>query len=406
VTLCLPHEVFEGGRVNVAGVAEYGEKALEIGDGITRAGFDVQTVRLSSPALDEPLSNDRLRARAADLVEGCRRAGVGSAALSALWPAALAELKPSDVAAVLAEHPSLFLAVVVVDGAEVDHAAAEFSGAVVRELAARDSEANFRFAAVANLGANAPLFPGSFSDGGNAGVSVGLQSAGTLLARARANPPRDLAEATALTRACLEDELGLFADLLEPACARHGLLFHGFDPSPACAPDASIGEFLEIAGGIRFGRPGTLATCAAVTAGIRSVGRPTVGYAGLMLPVLEDRVLARAWQEGRIAADSVLAYSSVCGAGMDTIPLPGSTPEHEVVAMIRDMAALSARWAKPLSARLMLAPEDADPRRTEFRAEQIVNIDYPTAQEHAPIGEPDADGGADADADTDADAGA
>lgn len=45
--------------------------------------------------------------------------------------------------------------------------------------------------------------------------------------------------------------------------------------------------------------------------------------------------------------------------------------------MVRDMAALSARWAKPLSARLMLAPVDSDPRRTEFRAEQIVYIDYP-----------------------------
>lgn len=45
-----------------------------------------------------------------------------------------------------------------------------------------------------------------------------------------------------------------------------------------------------------------------------------------MLLVLEDRVLALAWQEGRIDADPVLAYSSVCGAGLDTIPLPASTP--------------------------------------------------------------------------------
>ncbi|MET8572089.1 DUF711 family protein [Streptomyces sp. NPDC004783] len=377
VTLCLPDDVFDGARVDVAGVARYGEQAVEIGDRLVRAGFDVQTVRLSSPALDEPVTRDDLRARAAGLVEGCRRAGVGSAALSALRPTALAATKPSDVAEVLVEHPSLFLAVVVAEGTEVHHGAAEFSGGVMRELADRDSEANFRFAAVANLGPNAPLFPGSFSDGGRAGVSVGLQSTGALLARARANPPRGLAGATELTRACLRDQLDRFAALLEPECERHGLLFHGFDPSPACAPDVGIGEFLEIAGGIRFGRPGTLATCAAVTAGIRSVGRPTVGYAGLMLPVLEDRVLARAWQEGRIGADSVLAYSSVCGAGMDTIPLPGSTPQQEVVAMIEDMAALSARWAKPLSARLMLAPEDGDARRTQFRAEQIVNIEYP-----------------------------
>ncbi|MEU4212562.1 DUF711 family protein [Streptomyces sp. NPDC026206] len=380
MTLCLPDEMFEGGRASGVGISEYGEKALAIGDKITRAGFEVQTVRLSSPALDGPLNHDQLYTRAADLVEGCRRAGVGSASLGALRPAALVELTPSQVAEVLTEYPSLFLSVVVADRADVDHSAVDFSGAVIRELASRDGDANFRFAAVANLGANAPLFPGSFSDGGNAGVSVGLQSAGTLLARARANPPRDLAETTQLTRICLQDQLASFEDLLRPSCEQHGLLFHGFDPSPACAPDASIGEFLENVGGIRFGSPGTIATCAAVTAGIRSVSQPTVGYAGLMLPVLEDRVLALAWQEGRINADSVLAYSSVCGAGLDTIPLPGSTQDHEVVAVIRDMAALSARWAKPLSARLMLAPVSSDPHRTQFRAEQIVNIDYPTAQ--------------------------
>lgn len=373
------HGVLQGGRADIAAISEYGERALRIGDEITRAGFGVQTVRLSGPALDEPVSRDQLHTRAADLTAACRRAGVGSASLTALRPAALAELQPSDVAEVLAEHPSLFTSVVVADGAEVDHAAAAFSGAVIRELASRDRDANFRFAAIANLGANAPLFPGSFSDGGAAGVSVALQSAGALLARARAAKPGDIAEAARLTQRCLQDQLGPLQAVLVPSCERHGLLFHGVDPSPACAPDAGIAEFLETVGGIRFGSPGTVATCAAVTTGIRSVGRPTVGYAGLMLPVLEDRVLARSWQEGRIDADSVIAYSSVCGAGLDTIPLPGSTQEHEVVAMIMDMAALSARWRKPLSARLMLAPVGSDPHRTEFRAPQVVNIDYPTA---------------------------
>ncbi|MFD4015738.1 DUF711 family protein [Streptomyces sindenensis] len=379
VTLCLPDEVFQGGRPDTAGIVRYGEKILAISDEITDAGYEVQTVRLSSPALDRPLHHDRLHARAARLVEGCRRAGVGSASLGVLRPSALVGLEPADVADVLVTHPSLFLAVLVADGAEVDHAAVAFSGAVVRALAHRDGEANFRFAAVAHLGANAPLFPGSYSDGGEAGVSVGLQSAGPLLARAREAAALDLTGATTLTRSWLHEQLDPLDDLLRPACERHGLLFHGFDPSPACAPDASIGEFLETVGGIRFGSPGTVAACAAVTAGIRSVGLPTVGYAGLMLPVLEDEVLALAWQQGRIDSASVLAYSSVCGAGMDTIPLPASTREHEIVAMIADMAALSARWAKPLSARLMLAPPGADPRRTEFRAEQIINIDYPTA---------------------------
>ncbi|MFF2651344.1 DUF711 family protein [Streptomyces sp. NPDC058045] len=380
VTLCLPDEVFRGGQADTDAVRRHGEQALDIGERLTAAGYEVQTVRLSSPALDRPLDAGQLSARAAELVEGCRCSGVGSASLGALRPSALTELKPTEVADVLVAHRSLFLAVVVADDGEVDHSAVAFSGAVIRELASRDAEANFRFAAVAHLGPNAPLFPGSYSDGLRAGVSVGLQSAGPLLARARTAAPRDLTAASELTRDCLYDQLAPLDGLLRPACERHGLLFHGFDPSPACAPDASIGEFLETVGGVRFGAPGLVAACAAVTAGIRSVGLPTVGYAGLMLPVLEDRVLAHAWQQGRLDADSVLAYSSVCGAGLDTVPLPASTSEHEVDALIADMAALSARWTKPLSARLMLAPPTADPHRTEFRAEQIINIAYPPAR--------------------------
>ncbi|MFE0445418.1 DUF711 family protein [Streptomyces sp. PDY-4] len=378
VTLCLPDAVFARGTVDAGAVAGYGDRVVEAAGELARAGREVQTVRLSAPALDAPVHADLLRERAAGLVAGCDRSGVGSASLAALRPPALAGLEPSDVADVLAGHPSLFLSVVVAEGAEVDDHAVGFAASVVGELARRDVDANFRFAAVANLGPNAPLFPGSYGDGGPAGVSAALQSAGPLLARVREARPEGLAAATRLTRECLRDELAPVGKVLESACGERGLLFHGFDPSPACAPDAGIAEFLELAGGVRFGSPGTVATCAAVTAGIRSAVRPMVGYAGLMLPVLEDRVLARAWQEGRLHADSVLAYSSVCGAGLDTVPLPGSTPEHEVAAIIRDMAALSARWAKPLSARLMLAPPGSDPRRTGFRAEQVVNIDYPS----------------------------
>ncbi|MFI1919812.1 DUF711 family protein [Nocardia sp. NPDC020380] len=374
VTVGLPDAVLRGGP---NGIRELGEQAREVGDELVRDGFDVQTIRLSASALGDPLRHDQLLSRAADLAEGCRRAGVGSASLGVFRPAALTGLEPADLAAVLAEYPSLFLAVQVAAGSEICDPAVGFSAAVVRELANHNVHDNFRFAAIGNLGPGAPLFPGSFSDGGPAGVSAGLQSAGLLLEWARANPPADPAEVTVLTQRCLRDQLALLEDSLRPACERHGLLFNGFDPSPACTPEAGIGEFLEAVGGIRFGVRGMLATCAAVTAGIRSAARRTVGYAGLMLPVLEDKVLALAWQEGRIDADSVLAYSSVCGAGLDTIPLPGATSEAEIVAMIRDMAALSARWAKPLSARLMLAAPGSDPRRTQFCADEIVNIDYP-----------------------------
>jgi uncharacterized protein (UPF0210 family) len=52
----------------------------------------------------------------------------------------------------------------------------------------------------------------------------------------------------------------------------------------------------------------------------------------------------------------LLLYSSVCGTGLDVVPIPGDTPVHSMAAILRDVAAMSSRLRKPLSARLFLVP--------------------------------------------------
>src|SRR5665213_251779 len=59
-----------------------------------------------------------------------------------------------------------------------------------------------------------------------------------------------------------------------------------------------------------FGSPSTLQACAAVTAAIKSVDILTCGCCGLMLPILEDPVLAERVAEGRIKISDLLLYSS------------------------------------------------------------------------------------------------
>ena len=71
-----------------------------------------------------------------------------------------------------------------------------------------------------------------------------------------------------------------------------------------------------------------------------------------MLPVMEDKLLARRWSEGAYTMDSLLAYSAVCGTGLDTIPLPGDVSEEQLVRIIGDVASLAHKWNKPLTARL------------------------------------------------------
>jgi uncharacterized protein (UPF0210 family) len=69
--------------------------------------------------------------------------------------------------------------------------------------------------------------------------------------------------------------------------------------------------------------------------------------------VLEDKLLAQRWSEGTYNTDSLLAYSAVCGTGLDTIPLPGDVTQEQLTSIFGDVAALASKWHKPLSARLL-----------------------------------------------------
>jgi hypothetical protein len=75
-----------------------------------------------------------------------------------------------------------------------------------------------------------------------------------------------------------------------------------------------------------------------------------------MLPVLEDPLLAQRAGEGRYSIRDLLLYSSVCGTGLDVVPIAGDTPAPVIAGLLRDVAALAIRLHKPLSARLFLVP--------------------------------------------------
>jgi len=98
-----------------------------------------------------------------------------------------------------------------------------------------------------------------------------------------------------------------------------------------------------------------------------------VGYNGVMMPVLEDTRLAQLWGEGALSMDQLLAYSSVCGTGLDTIPLPGDVSAAQLARIIGDVASLSAKLSKPLSARLLPVPGAKAGDMTAFDDPNLVN---------------------------------
>jgi len=70
---------------------------------------------------------------------------------------------------------------------------------------------------------------------------------------------------------------------------------------------------------------------------------------------------------------NLLTYSAVCGTGLVTIPLPGDIAEKKLYALLLDIASLSQKLNKPLSARLMPVPGKKAGEMTEFTFEYFAN---------------------------------
>lgn len=220
-------------------------------------------------------------------------------------------------------------------------------------MATPGGEGNFRFAASANCPAGAPFFPVAYHQGPNA-FSIGLETPPLLQEAFRQSKTLD--DAKLRLKALMESELQPVEKLAQEIAQIEHRNYLGIDVSPAPSKEASIGSAIELLSGSPFGSSSTLAACATITDVLHSLNIKKCGYSGLMLPVLEDPILAQRAAESRYTVRELLLYSSVCGTGLDVVPLAGDTPANLLAALIRDVAALSTKLHKPLSARLFPIP--------------------------------------------------
>jgi uncharacterized protein (UPF0210 family) len=227
------------------------------------------------------------------------------------------------------------------------------SAALVRYLTDHASPAhgNFNFTATAMVKPYGPFYPGTYHTGDGKQFSIGFESANVVqevFARTRGTFDGSVAELT--------KQLTIHAKVAEAVGARvaasTGWTFMGVDPTPAPLGDVSIGAAIETYTGSKFGSSGTMTAALIITTAVKAVPVKQIGYAGLMVPVLEDKLLARRWAEGTITTDALLAYSAVCGTGLDTIPYPGNISIDQLARIFGDVASLAWKWNKPLSARL------------------------------------------------------
>ena len=233
----------------------------------------------------------------------------------------------------------------------IHYKAVRAAAETIKRLSEIETMANFSFAATANIPSETPFFPGAFHDKKYESFSIGTESA-KLVMKVFAEA-KDISGARKELFESLQKEYRLIEKIGLKIQEETGWLYEGVDTSPAPMRDISIGKAIESLIKAPFGSPGTITACSVITDVIQGIDVKRAGYSGLMLPVMEDVVLAKRAAEGRYGLDELLSYSAVCGTGLDVIPLPGDVSVEKLERILLDVASISLKLDKPLSARLI-----------------------------------------------------
>jgi hypothetical protein len=365
-----------GWPLNETILRQAGEFLSQAKSAYEAAGYEVQTTRLAT--IPFPLllrSNDLSRAtevattwQAPRLAESLSnllpQIGIAYASLGPAlteFPASYAVI-PEAIAA----SENVFFSGVMADKAYgIDMSALRACAEVIVKCAPLDPNgfANLNFAALANVPPGAPFFPAAYHDATADAPSFAIATEAADLAVSAFENAKTLEEG----RNNLISEITFHGQAIARVATdltqfrihnSQFLIFKGIDFSLAPFPDDahSLGNAVEKMGVPKIGLHGSLAAAAILTEAVDRADFPHTGFSGFMQPVLEDSVLAKRAAEGTLTVKDLLLYSTVCGTGLDTVPLPGDTTAEQIAALLLDLSALAVRLDKPLTARLMPVP--------------------------------------------------
>ncbi|MBN1391006.1 MAG: DUF711 family protein [Candidatus Thermoplasmatota archaeon] len=341
-------------------------------DRFVSEGIEVQTIRASTQRWETfPLECMPIGVPGfvADMEGILRKEGIDFLSIGPATTPAAINMVPS----IIEETTSTCCSAIIADRSGIREANIEKSSEVIREISkiASNGSKGFMFASLANVPPDTPFFPASYHEGSVPSFSIGLES-GPLVYQS-AQRTRSLKEFTKLLGHIYNEKLtvieGVANSLLED------LRYTGVDLSfaPGLDEGSSIALAVDRLIGAPFGSHGTLSACSAITSSLGMVRAKKCGYSGLMLPVLEDIGLAAGADIGSIDTQKLLLYSSVCGTGLDAVPVPGDTPISRISGAQRDVASLSVKLKKPLSARLLSIPNRNAGERTDIGSPYMID---------------------------------
>jgi len=256
----------------------------------------------------------------------------------------------------LKEFPNLFTSLPVISENKISFPALKSAAKIIKKLSEPDPFKNLQFCVSCNVPPNTPFFPAAYHrNSDKAAFSLALEMADEIIPIF--NKASNLKELKINLKKRFDEIYEEVLKVSERISYKYDLEFIGMDFAPAPFPrfDRSIGTAIESLGIEYFGGYGSLFAISLITNSIPKKNK-VIGFSGVMLPVLEDFTLSLRLKEKKFSIETLLLYSTVCGTGLDCVPLPGSITERELFYILLDLSTISITHKKPLTARLMPIP--------------------------------------------------
>ncbi len=281
---------------------------------------------------------------------------------------------------VIRRHPRSFVHLMCARDGKIAYDGVARASHLIKSVAGLELSGyhNFRVGVGCNIAPGTPFFPFAYSSP-ELGFSVGLEMPPAFMRIVGAMAGKPLAEIRAALLADLVPAVKEIEQIASRVAAEQDVVFHGVDVSIAPFPEAegSVAQLMEMLGLEQYGGHGTLFVTAFLTDILKELIRAgelkTVGFNGVMLSLLEDEYMGRRNNYNLYSIDSLVLYSTVCGCGVDMVPVPGDTFEEEISAMILDVATASTVLGKPLGVRVLPIPTKQENEMTSFNMEFLFN---------------------------------
>lgn len=289
---------------------------------------------------------------------------------------------------IIERFPRAFVNLMVADSKVLNVAAINDAAQLVKSISRKSNNGfdNFRVGASCGCPPNAPFFPFSHHGGDKLAFSFALENCG--IANAVLNTMGSTLDIDEFRDQLVQKLTTNFETVNAVGLAienKTGVAFAGLDASFAPFPgeQISVAEIVERLIGTQIGSSGSIFATSllsdALRAALKTSEARSVGFNGVMYSLLEDQVLASANNKRKVSLEGLLALSTVCGCGIDMVPVSGSSFPEELASVMLDTASVSLALNKPLGVRLLPIPNRVTNELTQFNLDflcdsRIVNL--------------------------------